>query len=78
MPQWTIRTLFLVKERRKNRVRLAKPDDNKIAVTIRTVTRDTKTGKFKYETVETYDVFEATPAEVKEAVIRGLNAAVKK
>ena len=59
-------------------MRLAKQDDDKIAVTIKTVKRDAKTGKFKYETVETYDVFEANPAEVKEAVLRGLNAAAAK
>ena len=75
---WTIRSLFLVKERRVKTVRVGQQEVNKIQVTVKTAKRDAKDGKIKYETIETFDVFEATPQEVKEAVLRGLSAASSK
>jgi hypothetical protein len=67
-----------VKERRKHTVRLGKPDAKKHIVIIKTAERDPKTGKIVYGTVESIDVYESNDAEVKEAVVRGLNSAVKK
>jgi len=58
-------------------MRLAKPDDNKHIVSIKRASRDTKTGKIVYETVESIDVFESNDDEVKNAVLSGLKSATK-
>jgi len=58
-------------------VRIGKDDAKKHIVKIVTSQRD-KDGKIKYETVETWDVHDATDNEVKEAVLRGLTTAQKK
>jgi hypothetical protein len=87
--QCIIESLFFVRERRKIKVRLAKPDDKKHIVIIKQAYRDSKEkdkdgkpnpsfGKMVYETVDSIDVFESNDAEVKEAVLRGLAAAAKK
>jgi hypothetical protein len=34
-------------------------------------------GKFFYETAESIELFDTTPAEVKEAVMRGIKSAIK-
>jgi hypothetical protein len=78
------------KRKENNSVRIGAQSDEKIVVVIKTAARDLrekvedKNGKLvtnkrfdkiAYETVESIDVFDAKPAEVKEAVIRGLSAA---
>lgn len=62
-----IRSIWYVTERREN-VRLAKQDDNKIVVIVKTAVRDAKSKKIKYETVESLDVFEAKGDDVVEVV----------
>lgn len=64
-------------ERRKT-VKVGTQVERSHVVSIRKTSRDAKTDKVVYETVESIDVYEATDAEVKEAVLRGLNTAAKK
>lgn len=73
-------------------MRIGQQSDDKIVVIIKTAARDMrekveKDGKLVtnkqfekivYETVESIDVYDAKPAEVKEAVLRGLSAAAGK
>lgn len=59
-------------------MRLAKPDDNKIIVSIKQASRDPKTEKITYKTVESFDVYEAKPEEVRKVVVDALNSASKK
>jgi len=73
-------------------VRLAKEEKASILISIKVKERDNREtivengktvknehfGKYVYETVDTIEVFEATGAEVKEAVLRGIAAAAKK
>lgn len=65
-------------ERRKTPVKVGTQVERSHVVTIRKTSRDPKTDKVVYETVESIDVYEATDSEVKEAVLRGLNTAAKK
>ena len=58
-------------------MRLAKPNDNKVVVTIKTASRDEKSGKITYETVESLDVYEAKPEQVLKVVQDALTNASK-
>lgn len=78
MPFSIYRTLWFCRGERRKAVRLAKPDDNKIIVTIKQASRDPKTEAIKYTTIESFDVYEAKPDEVKKVVIDALSAASKK
>jgi hypothetical protein len=71
--RWTVRSLFLVREGRKKRVRLLKETDDKIQIRIVSASRDAKTQKMTYETVETLDVVEAKPEEVVAAIRKMLS-----
>jgi hypothetical protein len=71
------RRIRFVRERSYDKMRLARPDAKKHVVTIKTATRDEKTGKMTYVTVESIDVFESNDNEVKNAVMAGLNNAAK-
>jgi hypothetical protein len=87
----TVLQLWWLQEGRKKPVRLAQ-ESKSVQLTIKTKQRDTREkvtengkttdnpryNKFYYETFETVEIFDATPAEVKEAVIRGISAAAKK
>jgi len=66
--RWTVRSLFLVREGRKKRVRLLQQTDDKVQIRIVKAGRDAKTQKMTYETVETLDVIEAKPEEVVLAI----------
>lgn len=63
---------------RGKKMKLGKPDDDKIIVSIKTAQRDAKTHKMVYETVQTLTVYEADQDEVIEAITVGLEAAAKK
>lgn len=78
MPFYIYRTLWFCRGERRKAVRLAKPDDNKIIVTIKQASRDPKTEKITYKTVESFDVYEAKPDEVKKVVVDALQSASKK
>jgi len=45
-------------------MKTGKPEDNKIIVTVKTASRDAKTGKVKYATFESFDVYDAKPEQV--------------
>lgn len=65
--RWTVRSLFLVKERRQKPVRLESEVSNKIVVIVKTAKRN-KDNRIEYETVESFNVLEATPEEVVDVV----------
>lgn len=67
-----------VRERSYEKMRLAKPDANKHIVIVKRASRDEKTGKMIYETVESFDVFESNDKEIQTAVIDGLTRASQK
>jgi hypothetical protein len=69
------RPIRFVRERSYKKMRLAKPDDNKHIVIVKKASRDEKTGKIKYVTVESFDVFESNDKEVTTAVVAGLQRA---
>jgi hypothetical protein len=73
----TVRSLWWIRERSKQ-VRLGKDEAKKHIIKIITSQRDPKTEKIVYDTIESFDVFDATDAEVKEAVVRGISGAAKK
>lgn len=75
--RWTVRSLFLVREGRKKRVRLLPATDDKVQIRIVRAGRDLKTQKMTYETVETLDVIEAKPEEVVQALRKFFNAGGK-
>jgi hypothetical protein len=74
MPEVEIRSLWLVRERRKKPVRLVQDDANLVTVRIITATRDPKTNRITYATFDSFGVAEAKPEEVfatcKEAILR--------
>lgn len=74
MPSWTVQSLFLVKERRQKKVRMEQDVSDKVQVVIKTAKRD-KDGKINYETQESFNILEATPAEVITIVEKALTAA---
>lgn len=78
MPFILYRSLWFCRGERRTIVRLAKPDDNKIIVSIKQASRDPKTEKITYKTVESFDVYEAKPEEVRKVVVDALNSASKK
>lgn len=78
MPFVIYRRLWLARGERRTAVRLAKPDDNKIIVTVKQASRDPKTESIKYTTIESFDVYEAKPDEVKKVIVDALSAASKK
>lgn len=78
MPFAFYRSLWFCRGERRTQVRLAKPDDNKVIVSIKSASRDPKTEKIKYETLESFDVYEAKPEEVRKVVVDALNSASKK
>ena len=59
-------------------MKLGKPDDDKILISIKTAARDQKTGKMVYETVETITIYESDADEVSEVVTAALQTAEKK
>ena len=56
-----------VKER-KTKVRVEAETGNKVQVITKAAVRDAKTGRFKYETVDSFNVIDATPEEVAKHV----------
>jgi hypothetical protein len=75
--RWTVRSLFLVKERRQKPVRMEADVSDKVQIVIKTAKRN-KEGKIEYETQESFNILDATPAEVINVVERALNTAVGK
>jgi hypothetical protein len=55
-------------------MKIGKPSDDRIIVTIKKITRDNKTEKIKYETFESLDVFETTPEAVYKVIHSALSA----
>lgn len=78
MPVCIYRTLWFCRGERRKAVRLGRQDDNKIIVTIKQANRDPKTDKITYKTLESFDVYEAKPEEVRKVVVDSLSAASKK
>lgn len=88
MPRVIVRSLFLVREGRIKKVRIAKEQDDKVQVIVRECKRDNrekvdgkanpKFGQMVYKTVRNIDVFEATGDEVVSVVAKGLETASKK
>lgn len=78
MPFAIYRRLWICQGERRTAVRLGKTDDNKVIVTIKVASRDPKTDKITYKTVESFDVYEAKPEEVRRVVVDSLSAASKK
>jgi len=86
-----LRSLWWLQERRKKPMRLAQ-ESKSVMVILVTKQRDTREkitengkqvdnpryNKFYRETTESIEVFDTTPAEVKEVVLRGLMSASKK
>jgi hypothetical protein len=86
------RRIRFVRERSYKKMRLQKPDDNKIVVTIKVAKRDIRPtikengkdvenpsyNKMTYETFESIDVHESNPKEVQAAVMDGLTRAANK
>lgn len=70
-----VRSLFIVREGRKKRVRLVQDNDSKVQIRIVNCFRDAKTGKMKYETVESVDVVEAKPEEVTAVIRKAISGA---
>lgn len=60
-----------IQERKEEIMRLEKDEQNKIVVSVATVSRD-KDGETVRKTIKSFNVYEATPAEAVEAVVRGL------
>jgi hypothetical protein len=69
--RWTVRSLFLVKERRQKPVRIEADVSEKVQVVIKTAKRN-KDGKIEYETIESFNVLEATGIEVTNVVKKAL------
>jgi hypothetical protein len=64
-------------KKEKRDMRIGSKNDNRVIVTVKTATRDNKTGKITYETFDSLDVFEAGPEEVVKAVVNGLTSAAR-
>ncbi len=67
----TVRSLFLVREGRKRKVRILTENDNKIIVRILTASRD-KEGKMAYKTFDSIEIGDAKPEEVYNACEKAL------
>jgi hypothetical protein len=78
MPMCIYRSLWFCRGERRKAVRLGRQDENKIIVTIKQASRDPKTENVKYTTLESFDVYEAKPDEVRKVVVDALSAASKK
>lgn len=78
MPFVFIRSLWYARGERRTAVRIGKPEDDRIIITLKKSTRDPKTEKITYKTLESFDVFDATPQEVKAVVVSALQKASTK
>lgn len=78
MPFLVYRSLWYASGEGRKNVRIGKPEDDRVIVTLKKATRDPKTEKIKYETLESFDVYDATPAEVKSVVVNALQKAATK
>lgn len=72
---------IIPKERRNTNVKIGTRDENKIIVIVKKAFRGTEgkqKGKIVYETIDSIDVFEASPDEVLKVISGSLHAASAK
>lgn len=56
-------------------MKVGKPSDDRIIVKVVSASRDQKTGKVKYETFESFDVYEAEAPKVYKVVFEAVRDA---
>lgn len=66
-----------VKERRTKPMRIEAETANKVQVITKSAVRDAKTGRIKYETVDSFNIVDATPDEVARHVRKAFSNAAK-
>lgn len=59
-------------------MKIGKPSDEKVILTIKKSARDAKTGKIVYETHKSIDIHETTADEVESVINNALRAATSK
>jgi hypothetical protein len=67
-----IKSVFVVREGRKRKVRILQDTSDKIQIRVVSATRDAKTDKIKYTTEGSIDVVEAKAEEVLTAIRKAL------
>lgn len=59
-------------------MKIGKPTDDKLVITVKQASRDAKTEKMKYTTIKSMDVYDAKPEEVIAAITSGIESASRK